>query len=103
MAREQLLAAKQKSEESLNVSFSGDTVSLFDAFYSKDEIPCGAITQVTKPIISGTVAALIGDILITRYEDRTLALPLKQFTGYPIALSETITPLDLGPQQMQPF
>ena len=103
VAREQLLAAKQKSEKTLNVTFSGDTVSLFDTFYSKNEIPSGAITQMAKPIISGTALALIGDILITRYDDRILALPLKQFTGYPVTLSETITPLDLEPQQMQLF
>lgn len=102
-AEEQLLSTKQYIEETLNVSFSGKEVLHFDSYYSQGTLSISSITPLSDPVISGNVEALIGDILITRYEDRQLALPLKQFIGYPIELSDTIFPLDLEPQQLQLF
>lgn len=102
-AKEQLLAAKQNAEEVLGVTFSGNDILLFDRFYTTSNVPFGDMTQMMEPRISGAVEALVGDILITRYDDRLLALPLKQFTGYQIELGDTITSLDLAPQQMQLF
>lgn len=102
-AKEQLLATRQRIEESLSIPLSGAEVAFFDKHYSTTKVPSGAIMQQATPIISGTVQALVGDILLTRYDDRTLALPLKPYVGYPIEISDQITPLDLEPQQMQLF
>lgn len=102
-AKEQLLAAKQHIEAQLSVAFSGAEVQFFDKYYSSTKVPSGDIVQQTTPLISGTVQALVGDIVLTRYNDRVLALPLKPYIGYPIEISDQITPLDLEPQQMQLF
>lgn len=103
LAREQLMATKQRIEEATGTTFSGAEVLLFDAHYSDGAFPTGKVTALSEPCISGTAKAVIGDILITSYDDRLLALPLKQFTGYPVEIRDTITPIDLAPQQMQLF
>ena len=101
LAHEQLLAAKQRIENELAVTFSGNSILFFDSYYTSGTLAIGDATPVTEPTISGEVAAVVGDILITRYNDRHLALPLKQYIGYPVEVSEDITPLDLAPLQMQ--
>lgn len=103
LAHEQLLATKQRCEQELAVSFSGEEVLFFDRFYGRDTFPSGEITSMTDSKISGQVEAMVGDILITRYDDRRLALPLKQFLGYPVEITDELLPLDLDPQQMQLF
>jgi hypothetical protein len=100
-ATDQLLGAKQRIQELLGTSFTGTDIQLFDRFYTQRGLFTGPITPLTDSKISGLAEALIGDILITRYDDRLLALPLKQYIGYPIALSEEMMQLDLAPQQMQ--
>lgn len=102
-AKAELLAAKQRIEEILAVSFSGTDVLQFDTYYVHGTFPSGAVTTLHDPAISGTAQALIGDILITNYDGRLLALPLKQFVGYQVELSDKSIPLDLEPQQMQLF
>jgi hypothetical protein len=102
-AEEQLLAVKQRAEETLAVNFSGQEVLFFDSFYTGSTLAPGDITPLTQPAISGRVEALIADILITNYDGRKLALPLKQYIGYPAEVTDTLIPLDLDPQQMQLF
>ncbi len=103
IAKQQLTSAKEYIEQSLSVTFNSTDVLLFDAYYSQNTIITDDLTPLANPQISGYVEALIGDILVTQYEDRRLALPLKQYFGYPIELSDAITALDLEPQQMQLF
>ena len=102
-AEAELRMTKQRIEEALAVSFSGTDVLQFDAHYSSGTFPSGTITVLHDPAISGTAKAMIGDILITDYDGRLLALPLKQFVGYQLELSDKSMPLDLEPQQMQLF
>lgn len=103
-ASTQLLAAKQRIESALAVSFSGDTILLFDQFYTQNgTLPAGPISPQKNPLISGRTEAVVGDILITQYEHRRLALPLRQYTGYPVAISDDITPLDFEPEQLGLF
>lgn len=102
-AKEQLLASKARAEEACGVTFSGKDTLFFDPFYTRSSIPHGDITALTEPTITGRVQALVGDILITEYEDSFLTLPLKQFVGYPVDFKEELISLDLGPKQLQLF
>ncbi len=103
-ATEDLLTTKQHIEQSLSVTFSGSEVLHFDEVYSSSKIlNLQEITALSGPEISGTVEAFIGDILIARYENRRVALPLKQYIGYPVEISDGLRPLDLEPQQMMLF
>lgn len=100
----QLLDTKVAIEKSIGVTFTGSDVLLLDTFYTdKGALPTGEITPLTTPKISGTIKALVGDILIAEYEDRIVALPIKQYIGYTITISDEILPLDLDPQQMMLF
>ncbi len=103
VAEEQLLATKQTIEEMLSVTLSGEDVLFFDTFYAGGAIPAGEITVPPSPAITGKVEALIGDILLTNYDGRRLGLPLKQYIGYPVDITDEIMTLDLDPQQLQLF
>lgn len=100
-ATEQLLAAKERAESECGVSFSGGDVLCFDDHYGADSFTATDMTPLTEPAISGTVVAVIGDIIITTYENRVLALPIKQYVGYPVEVSDKPLQIDLEPQQMQ--
>lgn len=102
-AKEQLLATKQRIQEVTAVDFPGSEVTLLDTHYSQQKVPSGDITLMTDSTISGSVEACIGDILITRYEGRLLTLPLRQFIGFPLKISDKLLPINLPPQQMQLF
>lgn len=104
IAREQLLAVKQRCEQELSVSLS-DEVLLFDKFYSHKEpaLNISKVTAMTEPKISGEAEAVVGDILITRYDDRFLAMPLKQRLGYQVQITDQLLSLSLEPEQMQLF
>lgn len=102
-ATKALLNTKQQAEEVLNVKLSGSEVLLFDKSYTDSQVPSGKITTQTDPVISGKVMALVGDILLTNYNDRTLAMPLKRYLGYPLEISYDITTIELEPEQMQLF
>ena len=100
----QLLDTKAAIEKSIGVTFTGSDVLLLDTFYTdKGALPASEITPLTTPKISGTIKALVGDILIAEYEDRIVALPIKQYIGYTITISDEILPLNLDPQQMMLF
>ena len=102
-AAKELLVTKQGIENEQAVSFSGSEVLFFDEYYAQSPIVPGTITPLTSPAVSGTVVALVGDILMTHYDDRRLALPLKQYIGYPVEVTSEPLQLDLKPQQMQLF
>lgn len=102
-AGEQLLAAKQTIEQTLAISLPGSEVLFFDTFYAGSAISPEAVTLPLTPAISGNVTALIGDILLTNYDGRTLGLPLKQYIGYHVDITDDIIHLDLDPQQLQLF
>lgn len=102
-ARQHLADTKLRIEQALGIAFSGNDTLLFDTSYGAETLSTSPITPITDSKISGTVQAIIGDILITRYDDRLIALPLKQYIGYSVELTDDITPLDLEPQQMQLF
>lgn len=103
LAREQLLNIKQHIETTLDITLPGDEVHFFDTFYAQTEVSSAEITPLPNPTISGTVTAMVGDILITQYEDHRLALALKHYIGYPVEMTSELIPLSLGPQQMQLF
>lgn len=102
-AEQRLLDTKRTIEEKISATFSGNDVQLFDTFYAPGGFPSGTITPLTDPVISGTIEAFIGDILLARYDDRLVALPLKQYLGYRVEITDTLLPLDLEPEQMQLF
>lgn len=102
-AREQLLTTKHTIEQAFSISLSGGDVLFFDTFYAGGAISPGEITLPPTPTISGNVTALIGDILLTDYDGRRLGMPLKQYIGYPVDITNDITKLDLDPQQLQLF
>lgn len=102
-AKQQLLDTKRNAEAAIGASFSGESVQLLDEYYAPGGFPAGRVTPLTNPVISGHAEALIGDILLSRYDDRIVALPLKQYIGYPVDVSDTPLSLDLEPEQMQLF
>lgn len=102
-ARHDLLETKRRLESEMSVEMQGGEVFLLDRFYTDGQISAKEITPLPTPHISGTVESLVGDILLTQYEGRRLALPLKQYLGYPMTLDSEIDTLDLEPQQMLLF
>lgn len=104
LATKDLLTTKKRVEQELSLTFSGSEVLLFDEIYSNSKsLDLQEVTPLSNPEISGNVEALIGDILIAKYEDRRVALPIKQYIGYPITITDSILPLELEPQQMMLF
>lgn len=102
-AQKQLLATKQRIEQALSISFSGEEVLFFDTYYMHEALSTSGVTPLTDAKIAGKAKTIIGDILITQYDERELALPLRQFIGYPVEIIDEIIPLNLNPQQMQLF
>ena len=101
-AAEQLLANRNRIENEVSMSAANNEVLLLDTHYG-NVATVRDITPAATPEISGLVEAVVGDILLTLYDDRYLALPLKQYIGYPVEVTDGTITLDLEPQQMQLF
>lgn len=105
IASEKLLFETKRSlETTLNTKFSGNEVRSFDDVFLSHTFAAEPFTPLPTPeIISGTCVAVAGSILIMRYDDHQLALPLKPLTGYKLAVSKKVVPLDLPPRQASLF
>lgn len=102
VAEKALLATKHTIETTLKTTFSGgDPLHLSEHYY--DTAPPTSFTTLTTPVISGTALACIGDILCVQHGERTVALALKRYTGYPVTITEKIEPLDLPAEQVSLF
>lgn len=103
-AKQALIQACEHINQQLGVRFSADRFVALTPHYTQPNTTLPhTVTTLTEPRISGTLHAIIGDIAIARHEDRFVALPLKQFTGYPIVIDDQITPLDLPAEQISLF
>ncbi|MDO4684466.1 MAG: DUF2797 domain-containing protein [Candidatus Saccharibacteria bacterium] len=86
----------------LSLSFTNPTIQSLTQHYTTTTVP-HQFTVRNEPTISGTVTAIVGDIIFTNYDDRTLALPLGRYTGYPLTITQTLTELDLPAEQISLF
>ena len=103
-SEELLFKTKRSLETTLNTKFSGNEVRSFDDVFFSHDFAAEPFTPLPTPkIISGTCAAVAGSILIMRYDDQQLALPLKPLTGYKLAASKKVVLLDLPPRQASLF
>lgn len=102
-AKQALVQACEHINQQLGVAFTADTFVSFMPHYTQQDTIPHTITTLTEPRISGTLHAIIGDIAIAQHADRSVALPLKQFTGYPVVIDEHIAPLDLPAEQVSLF
>lgn len=106
LAEKALLDTKQNIENKLNIQFSNTQFMILNQHYMSEPLTRQInrpITPVASTSISGLVKAIVGDILVTEYDNRLLALPLKPYFGYPIEMSNQLIKLDLEPEQMQLF
>lgn len=103
-----LKAAKEQAELVCKTRFGeAELIEPNQSFFTDDFDSSsldGVIDFCDQKKISGRLAGVIGDILICRYQDSLLALPIKQFLGYQFDLtSELAEDLELPSQQVSLF
>lgn len=101
---ELLLTTRSHLEAQLNLKFSTASPQSFDPVYFPDSYyaePFSDLADATK--IAGTCLGVVGGMLIMQYNDHRVALYIKQFYGYPVAITETMIDLDLQPKQASLF
>lgn len=101
-AEHHLHAALTTIKKELSLSFSSPTIQPLTQHYTADALP-HRFTVRDEPTISGTVLAIAGDIIFTEYHDRTLALPVGRYKGYPLTITSTLAELDLPAEQISLF
>lgn len=101
-AEHHLHAALTAIKKELLLSFDNPTVQPLAHYYTADTLP-HHFTVCDEPTISGTVLAIVGDIIFTKYNDRMLALPVGRYKGYPLTITSTLTELDLPAEQISLF
>lgn len=91
-------------EQSLGVSFDPQPLAL-DQYFSEHPLPdlSDAIDMTGQNTISGTIIGMVGSILISKYHDEHLLLPLKRFIGYPLHVSTGESELTLPSRQVSLF
>lgn len=102
-AQDLLLHTKKRIEDTLKTSFDAPDVVHLNTHYHKTSTSISNFTALTEPLISGEPTAVIGDILFMQHNDRTVALPLKRYTGYRLSFDTPISPLDLPAEQVSLF
>ena len=98
-----LLQCRNEIEQHLSRTFSTTSPQSFDSVYFSGEYTAGVFTALPTNMISGTYLGCVGDVLIMQHGDHRLALSLKQLHGYPASIINSITPLNLPPQQASLF
>ena len=102
-AAERLLSAKQRAEAATNTNFKGNKVEDLNKHYG-DTTNLDSLNDVSEQaVISGTVKACIGSLLVTQNDGDQLVLPLKKFTGYKVDISSGVINVSLPPQQPSLF
>lgn len=82
-ARESLTQAVQAAERQLGVRFDQAEMIDTEQYFYHQTIDPGAAKDVTgQACIVGQAMAMIGPLLITRWQDELLAYNLKRYTGY---------------------
>ncbi len=102
-AEQALNEARTVIEQTLKTTFQGSDIIHLDTHYYANNSPVSNFTTLTEPLISGQTTAIIGDIMFMQHDDRTVALPLRRFTGYKASFDTSITPLDLPAEQVSLF
>lgn len=91
-------------QTALNISFESPQFHDLNPYYA-DTLPSLSDVYDTSPqkSISGEVVGMIGTTLITKYQTEYIVLPLKQYVGYMITISKSLTTLDLPARQATLF
>lgn len=102
-AEASLRSTLETIEAALKTRFTPESIIHLDTYYSPEATVPTDFTTLTEPLVSGSARAVVGDIIFMEHNDRTVALPLKRYTGYTITLDDSITPLDLPAEQVSLF
>lgn len=104
-ASHKLEEAVERAGDMLAVQFADVAFHAFGEVYLFDQtIDLGSVefTDDTDAI-SGTIVGCVGTELITRYDDRLLALNLRKFAGYEATIRDSAEPIELAPVQASLF
>jgi hypothetical protein len=101
----ELLAAKQRIEEALKVTFTGSEVIDLDPLFFPDGTPnlTDSFSTYEQNAISGKVIGSLGSLLFCHYNDTPVYLPLKKYVGYYVELSHGQSDLQLPARQASLF
>jgi hypothetical protein len=103
-ARE-LLATKQRIEETLKVTFTGTEIINLDPVFFPGGTPdlSDSFSTHDQHAISGKVIGSLGSLLFCQYEDTPVYLPLKKYVGYHVELSHGQSGLHIPARQASLF
>lgn len=101
----ELLATRQRIEETLGAKFSKNNPIALDPLYFPNGLPhlSESFDCSKQNIISGKVIGMLGSLLFCDYNDTSVFLPLKKYVGYNVALSYGESPLTLPARQTSLF
>ena len=103
-ARQSLEQAVQEITMRLNVSFEDcKYLELSRYMLDEPEFDSTTLSEISEPKISGEFVGMIGSLIIMRYGDRPVFLPLKKFSGRAVIISREPVPLELAPLQTSLF
>lgn len=105
VAAKELSAVQRRVEASLAASFPDAQFHHFDDIFFPSAIPNFNDTFETTHLdtISGVAIGMLGGVLFCLQQDTPMFLPLKKYTGYPVAFSYDETPIDLPARQISLF
>ncbi|MDR0397820.1 MAG: DUF2797 domain-containing protein [Candidatus Nomurabacteria bacterium] len=102
-AAEVLTDAKQRIEAETSISFKGGKVENLNKYYGSTAGLSSLNDMSEQAIISGTVKACIGSLLVTQCGEDQLVMPLKKFVGYKVTISNEIVLVSLPLKQPSLF
>lgn len=101
----QLLNAQAALEEMLGTPFDRPNPIHLDSHYFPSATPKLSDGFDCTPIgkVSGKMVGALGSLFFFDQQDTPLFLPMKKYLGYPLTLTQTITPIDLPARQISLF
>lgn len=104
-ARQELETMRATIQSRTGVVFAARPVQSFDAHYFPASTPnfSASHDMTNQGILSGKAIGLLGTILFCTQDDECFYLPLKQYAGYAVALTDAITPITVPARQTSLF
>ena len=104
-AVQELDSVRQKIETTLGKTFSQNDLHHLDTLFFPSTQPDFTDAYETSHLdmISGKATGMLGCLLFCVQQDTPVFLPLKKYTGYPVMLSDSETPISLPVRQISLF
>jgi hypothetical protein len=104
-AGSELLAAKERIQQELGVTFAQNHILQLDTRYFPAVKPDLASSDdcSKQHLISGVATGMLGSLLFCELGGRSVFLPLKKYIGFLVHVSSTVAPLTLPARQTSLF